>query len=348
MLPLKLTEARIAIVIRHVVWVGLSAHVGFIPLFVGLGYPTLAGFNVLSVVMWAGAGLANRRGHCSTAMWLLVVEVMAHALLAVLMLGWASGFQFYLVPLIPFVMFNEKLRAKVALIVAFSILVMFVALYWLPPPRALDAAVNHALSTLNMVVPLLALGLVTFHFRLASMDVERTVAAMAATDPLTGLANRRHMNERLREEESRAARSGSPFCVILADIDHFKWVNDSHGHDVGDEVLLQLARLFQAALRTQDIVARWGGEEFLVVLSQTTLPRAREVAERLRAAAESSLIGVVGGSRPVTLTLGVAQYETSVGECLKAADRALYRGKNHGRNQVVVADHEPAIASVAP
>jgi diguanylate cyclase (GGDEF)-like protein len=342
---LNLGASRISRVIRQVTWVGVVAHAAFIPLFLLLGSTVLAGFNVLSVSVWTAAHLCNRRGHASLAMWLLVAEVVAHALLAVGLLGWASGFQYYLIPLVPFVMFNERLRGRVALLVSAVFLVAFVGLYEVAPVRSLAPEVTHALSLMNIVIPFIALALLTFHFRAASMAVERQIAEMAVTDPLTGLFNRRHMNQRLREEESRSARTRTPFCAIVVDIDHFKRINDTWGHDVGDRVLKDLAQLFRNMVRTQDIVARWGGEEFLVVLPQTPLAGALEVAERLRQAAEATLGRSLEGSETITLTLGVAEYAGSIPDCLKLADTALYRGKEGGRNQVVAAPSPSALAA---
>ena len=343
-MSLNLGASRISRVIRQVTWVGVVAHGAFIPLFLALGSKALAGFNVLSVAVWIAAYLTNRRGHSSLAMWLLVAEVVAHALLAVALLGWASGFQYYLIPLVPFVMFNERLRGKVALLVSAAFLVAFVGLYEAAPAPLLDPDVTHALSLMNIVIPFVALALLTFYFRAASMAVELQIAEMAVTDPLTGLFNRRHMNQRLREEESRSVRTHTPFSAIVVDIDHFKRINDTWGHDVGDRVLKALAQLFRDMVRTQDIVARWGGEEFLIVLPQTSLAGALEVAERLRQAAEGTLGRSLESSEAVTLTLGVAEYAGSVSACLKLADTALYRGKEGGRNRVVAASSPSAPA----
>jgi len=341
----NLGGSRIAPVIRHVTWVGVVAHAAFVPLFFWLWQPILAGFNVLSVACWGLAHLMNGRGHPSLAMWLLVLEVVAHAVLAVGLLGWASGFQFYLIPLVPFVMSNERLRGKAALAVSGAVLAVFVALYELGPPSPLDPAVNHALSVMNIVIPFVALALITFHFRNASIAVEQQVAEMAVTDPLTGLFNRRHMNQRLREEEARAARTQEPFSVIVVDIDHFKRINDTAGHDAGDRVLRDLAQLMRDMVRTQDIVARWGGEEFLIVLPQTRLAGAVEVADRLRRAAEATLARGLEAIDAITLTLGAAEYSASVTECLKLADVALYQGKEAGRNRVVAAPSSGVLAA---
>lgn len=332
-----LAESRIARVIRHVTWVGILAHAGFVALFWSLGYGLLAGFNVLSVLMWSASHLFNQRGRTTLAMWLIAAEVAAHAVLAVNRLGWGSGFQYYLIPLIPFVMFNERLRATLALLVGFGFLLLYVVLYQTAPVDALGPTLSRGLSMMNIVIPLLALGLVTYHFRLASMAVERQIAEMAVTDPLTGLFNRRHMNQRLREEESRAVRHQGTFSVIEADIDYFKRVNDNHGHDAGDRVLVELAELFREIVRAQDIVARWGGEEFLIVLAHTRCAGAVDVAERLRTQAEERLSLLVPGADTITLTLGVAEYEGSISDTLKRADEALYQGKEAGRNRVVAA-----------
>ena len=344
-MSLSLGGSRIAPVIRHVTWVGVVAHGAFVPLFLLLGQPLLAGFNVLSVCCWITAHLVNRRGHPSVAMWLIVAEVVGHALLAVGLLGWSSGFQYYLIPLVPFVMFNERLRGRFALLISAGFLTAFMALYEVAPVALLDPAVNHALCVMNIVIPFVALALITFHFRNASIAVERKVAEMAVTDPLTGLFNRRHMNQRLREEEARAARTLAPFSVLIVDIDHFKRINDSLGHDAGDRVLKDLAQLLRDMVRTQDIVARWGGEEFLVVLPQTPLKGALEVAERLRRGAEATLARGLDGIGAVTLTLGAAEYASSVPDCLKLADVALYQGKEAGRNRVVAATTESPLAA---
>jgi diguanylate cyclase (GGDEF)-like protein len=203
----------------------------------------------------------------------------------------------------------------------------------------------------NLAIPLVALALVSFYFRSASTTAERRMESMALTDPLTGLLNRRSMEQRLREAAHGFARSGRPFSVVMADVDHFKRVNDVHGHAVGDRVLRAVATLFGEGLRAHDSVARWGGEEFLLLLPETEEAAACEVAERLRAAAEVRLAEAAGlgsgeavgiAEAAVTMTFGVAVLERGmrVGECLKRADEALYAGKAAGRNRVVGSDSE--------
>ncbi len=158
----------------------------------------------------------------------------------------------------------------------------------------------------------------------------------ATTDELTGLLNRRAMLQLLELEVQRVRRSQRSFSLVFADVDHFKAINDRFGHDVGDRVLEQLADVLRAALRDQDAVARWGGEELLAFLPETDLDGARKVAEKLRlSAAEPRTI--LGHEIALTLSLGVAEFgpEQSVEDCLREVDRLLYQAKVAGRDRVV-------------
>jgi diguanylate cyclase (GGDEF)-like protein len=331
-------EPRVAVVIRSCAWLGVAAHAGFIPLFGLSGYPTLAIFNVGSVALWVAAWLLNRRRYSTLAMWLIAAEVMAHAALAVGLLGWSSGFQYYLIPLVPFVMFNDRAGTRLVIAASVGVLALFLLLRAQAPEGVLTPGLS-PFRYVNLVVPIFMLALLSYYFRLASETVERKMTEMAQTDPLTGLFNRRQMSLRLQEEVARYRRSGTDFSVIIADVDHFKSVNDRYGHDVGDRVLSRVALLFAEALRGGDAVARWGGEEFLVLLPGAHLIAAQEVAQRLRLAAEARLCDVEGLGSPLTVTFGVATFAAtpSLERCLKAADEALYRGKAEGRNRVVSA-----------
>lgn len=158
----------------------------------------------------------------------------------------------------------------------------------------------------------------------------------AFTDPLTGLANRYAAEERLQADAHEAARRGRPLAVALVDIDHFKRVNDELGHDVGDQVLCATATLLRSGLRARDLAARWGGEEFLLVLPEADLAQATVTAERCRRAIAA---GRPGG-RALTVTLGVAELrpDEEPGGLIRRADMALYEGKRAGRDRVVAAE----------
>ncbi|MCE1006747.1 MULTISPECIES: sensor domain-containing diguanylate cyclase [Pseudomonas] len=174
----------------------------------------------------------------------------------------------------------------------------------------------------------LLFGLNLLHERIGRLDRD------AQTDPLTGLGNRRslELSLSLLEAEGRA------FAAIVLDIDHFKRVNDSHGHEVGDQALRQLAELMRRCCREGDLLCRTGGEEFLMMLPGASLEVAAVVAERLRVTVQDTPLEPVGA---VTISLGVARWDGEAGsepvETLSRADRALYRAKQEGRNRVVIA-----------
>lgn len=156
---------------------------------------------------------------------------------------------------------------------------------------------------------------------------------MAVTDRLTQLPNRAILDESLYSEINRSQRFGYPFSVIIFDIDHFKQVNDTYGHLIGDEVLKKFAVILKKETRQTDTAGRWGGEEFLVICRETKLEGAQSLAENLRLAIESASFGEAG---KLTSSFGVATYTDgdSANILVSRADEALYRAKNAGRNRV--------------
>jgi diguanylate cyclase (GGDEF)-like protein/PAS domain S-box-containing protein len=173
---------------------------------------------------------------------------------------------------------------------------------------------------------------------IAAAEAQEELARLATTDALTGLVNRRGFEARLVEEVARAAAGGEPLCLVALDLDHFKDVNDVHGHEVGDAVLRELAGRMRAAARASDVIARIGGEEFAWLLPGTTARQARAAAERLRAEVEATPFGVAGVR---TLSAGVAQLagDDDRGRLVRRADALLYAAKRAGRNRVV--EEEP-------
>ena len=164
---------------------------------------------------------------------------------------------------------------------------------------------------------------------------------LALTDGLTGLYNRRHASKRLEEEIARARRNGTGLCVAMCDVDHFKAINDEFGHSAGDHVLQGIANSLTEYVRRNDIVSRWGGEEFLVIFSEIKLTAARIVAERLRGRLASTP-QVEGGPEKISVSIGLAMLRQGVtaDALIEQADQALYRAKARGRNRVEVAGEE--------
>jgi diguanylate cyclase (GGDEF)-like protein len=178
---------------------------------------------------------------------------------------------------------------------------------------------------------------------------QRQLEKAAATDPLTGLLNRQAFDLVFDVALRESQRDGQALSAVLIDVDFFKAVNDTHGHLVGDAVLRAVADLLKGQLRDADVMARWGGEEFLVLLKDCPLQNALGVAEKLRGKVEAHRFAALPGSPPLTISLGIAQLDPgeSTGSLFNRADAALYAAKRNGRNRVEVSDAADASA-VAP
>ena len=163
---------------------------------------------------------------------------------------------------------------------------------------------------------------------------------LARIDPLTGLFNRRHFSQLADLEFKQSVRYNLPLSILLFDIDHFKNVNDTFGHQIGDKALIHVSRIFQQNARKSDVLARYGGEEFIALLPNTDFHEAERTAERLRQMIEDAVLQIDGQSVRLTISIGVASNVISgevedLGLLLKQADAALYEAKNHGRNRVI-------------
>jgi diguanylate cyclase (GGDEF)-like protein len=175
-----------------------------------------------------------------------------------------------------------------------------------------------------------------------SQRLQSDLNDLAMNDALTRVRNRRAMQNMLDFEMQRVQNEVKDFSIILLDVDHFKRVNDTHGHDVGDLVLQWMAQTLQASLRAQDIVARWGGEEFLILLPDTGLDEAMTIAERMCAAVEKSTVAGVPVPLHSTFSGGVAcsKSNRNVDQLCKVADQALYVAKQT-RNRIVSQEQIP-------
>jgi diguanylate cyclase (GGDEF)-like protein/PAS domain S-box-containing protein len=167
--------------------------------------------------------------------------------------------------------------------------------------------------------------------------MEARLRHLASTDPLTGIANRRHFMEQGRAEFSRSGRYGYPLSVMMLDVDHFKRINDTYGHDVGDQALKALTEEIGHALRGSDLLGRLGGEEFALLLPSTPLAGAHILAERVRGEIERMRLDTSSGELGFTISIGVCELagDQDFSALLNRADKALYDAKNGGRNRVV-------------
>ncbi len=173
----------------------------------------------------------------------------------------------------------------------------------------------------------------------------RELSEASWRDTLTGLYNRWYVVDKIESEINRSLRHGSAMALLMLDIDHFKNVNDTYGHSAGDHVLQVVARLLRESCRVYDVPGRYGGEEFCLLMPETTMLSTPGVAERIRKRLENTPMEVTGGSVVVTASIGIAGLDPEMIEpvlspsmLIERADRALYQAKNHGRNRVAVWD----------
>ncbi|HEX5725243.1 MAG TPA: sensor domain-containing diguanylate cyclase, partial [Longimicrobiaceae bacterium] len=210
---------------------------------------------------------------------------------------------------------------------------------WHPEPGRFGEREREFLRLLCSLAPL--------PLRSASRYV--AVEQKATTDSLTGLPNRRTFEQKLAAAASRFDRYARPFSLVMLDVDHFKQVNDAWGHPAGDRVLQEVAAVLREGVRDLDLAARVGGEEFVLLLPETGLQAAAEVAERIRRTVEGRPVAWEGRTLAVTVSLGVAacpECAAAPNEALKLADEALYRAKGSGRNRVTLAPKLARAASI--
>jgi diguanylate cyclase (GGDEF)-like protein len=200
---------------------------------------------------------------------------------------------------------------------------------------------DHELESVKLFANLAAIAIQN---ALSYEEMER----QAISDGLTGIYNYRHFQDALTSQVSRAERYGEAFCLLMMDLDHFKAVNDTIGHQKGDEVLREVAVVLKRCSRDSDYLARYGGEEFVMILPQTSLAEAQTVAERVRVEVADVDIGVP--EQPITISIGVASYPESARDSdgvLGAADAALLRAKARGRNRVCLFSEDRAATAGA-
>lgn len=317
-------------------------HIAFAVLFYQSQVVAMSWVNVGSVLTYVLAAALLRRDQVAAGMFVMIFEVAAHAILAVITVGWESGFHYYLLIVIPVFLANQVNKWPFKIAFATTLTVSYVALDWYlrkaAPMFEMSATTLAYLHRFNLVTTIAILsGLTVLYVHLIT-QAEARLHQLATTDSLTGLMNRRCMLDALAREQALRQRKPHPSTVLLVDIDHFKKLNDTFGHNMGDWALKAVAEVLKNGVREMDFVARWGGEEFLIVLPHASIEGARPVAERLRLSISELRFPAKDHPLRVSATLGLA--EMGIGEeadqAIQRADAALYKGKNEGRNQVVV------------
>lgn len=347
-------EERFHWILTRMVRIAVPIHVGLGAFFLWFGLPGMAWFSLASIASYAGVHAFLRRQRARSAFALGAAQLLLFNGLATLAAGWTAGFHYYLLLLpVLFVLhptWARSLRAGacIAICAAYGLLALHA--YLTGTITGLTTAGADALGVLNAVTFATVLSVLAFTAGKATGDAEdglrkatETLEELSNRDPLTGLLNRRATEAFLEAAHARLRRYREPYAVAMVDLDHFKTVNDRHGHACGDAVLGTIAGALEGALRDTDHVARWGGEEFLVLLADTTPAGAHYAALKMLDAVRACCIECENGSVLTTsATIGVAAStpKRNIEATVNAADEALYASKRAGRDRVTLEPNE--------
>lgn len=340
-LPSRQKKRPFWTVMKRCVQIAATVDIMFFIIFYALGSPILAWINVISVLMYAAAYVFLAKRKNFVAICLIWAEVLGHAALGTVMAGWESAFHYYLLMFIPAIFVSTKTSKAIA--VVFALWCFYIGLnaatYLAAPLEPLTPQALAALRYFNISVVFAMFAYLSSYYYRKIVDAQRHLSMLAMTDPLTGLYNRRHILDVANYEAVQQKRTPSGLAFIIADVDYFKRINDTYGHDAGDAVLVAVSQTIRNSVREQDSAARWGGEEFLIVLPNTSLNDAVLIAERIRKNIAAVTVPADQQAISTTVTLGVSSYRIgeSVSNAIAKADECLYKGKKAGRNCVEAA-----------
>lgn len=320
----------------------------------------LAMYNLIITLSYLSVGLGIKKtNHYKVVYYFSMLEILFHSVLATTLLGTNCGFMIYTISLISvsfyFMLiipdFKNRLRHPFG--TSILILIIFITTnhfsrihtpYYVEQNLVSDffsAGFYYFNSFVAFAVCFtfsLFFALEMIYTQNQLMHENDTLDEMASRDPLTKLLNRRSMEEHLEQVMDHAKKTGAQYTVIMGDIDNFKKVNDTYGHDYGDKVLVMVSNAIHSQMRSEDQLCRWGGEEFLLLI-HTNGQYAAKTAERVRKAVSEIQIPIDGteDSLSVTMTFGVSSYIPgySMERLIQIADKNLYTGKSNGKNQVV-------------
>lgn len=329
--------------------IAVGVHATFIGFFALVGVPALAWANVLSVVIYTLTVISLRRNWIMIPFFAVCMELFLHACAVTLAIGWNSGFQLYIFIIMPIVIYNDTLKTIIKIAACSFLLVFYIALDIFT--QSIDSLIELPNFYINLFYYFNTICLVSvtcsinFIYNRLISDSARHLDELANTDLLTSLLNRRAISKIVHEKLRHKPTNQAWMTAMLADIDFFKRINDKFGHQVGDRALQLVAAELRSKAGMENYVARWGGEEFLILLASGDAEKANRVADDIRRGVEDIVLEVGSARIPLSITIGVAQMqgEFDFANAINRADEALYQGKREGRNRVVVyAPREPA------
>lgn len=314
----------------------------------------LAIFNVASIFTYIVTFFMIEK-HPKTVFYISFYEIVLHSFATIILIGNDFGFSMYFIVICPIaynLLYSFKVKHPVvkACIMTFISFIFYVLCYIIseatnPVFQSKDLEyITPAIYILNIFFVFVVISISSLLFIYENEKIynklikqNNVLDNLASKDTLTNLYNRRTMTSHIRELYKQYENGEKIFSIILCDIDDFKKCNDTHGHDMGDRVLVEVSKCLSQQIRDNDFLCRWGGEEFLIIVNNMDLETSRKIAERIRLSVSNLNIELDSVSIKVTLTLGVSSVsETSdYNDLFKLADQRLYIGKKQGKNKVV-------------
>ncbi len=300
--------------------------------------------------------VAFRKEHYNFAVFSVYAEILICAVLSCLMLGWDWGFSMYTLSMVPASFYlaytlptiKNKILIPTLMSAGIGVCYILTRVVCGRITPLYSAAIHYdnmqiCFYYFNIIIAFVVLLLFSTMFATEMIYMQKQLeqenvflGEVANIDPLTRLLNRRSMNAKMKNYLEVAKQNNSQFCFALLDIDDFKRVNDTYGHDCGDEVLVSIAQIISNDVRESDAVCRWGGEEILLVID-ANLETAKKVTERICQNVRDNEVAYNDTSVKVTLTVGLSEYmqDKTLRDMFEEADQNMYYGKKHGKNQIV-------------
>jgi diguanylate cyclase (GGDEF)-like protein len=308
--------------------------------FIFEGLYGLAAVSIISVAMWTAALILTRKGNFEAALIIGTIEIIQHVLIVVWVIGTAYGMQVFIWAAVCYTAINPGAGQRNAIVLSSLSLASLVAITYVFPPTTDVKPYKDYIDFIYVgftVIASLPTMIVLMVVKSVLIRKRKKLARLANKDLLTGLYNRRFFYDFLESRIRHFEKKGEPFTLAMVDIDHFKAVNDSYGHDIGDQVLVDVSKLLKGALRESDSIARWGGEEFLLILRKCDTPHCSNTLTRIMDTLKANKVSLK--SLSITASVGAAEATSgeTIDQLIKRADVALYQAKKDGRDRVVIA-----------
>lgn len=349
--PNKIESDASVKIYRYLIITALIVHVLHFGFFLWLGYPLLYLYNIIDVIFFLGIYQLVKKNKIVLAYSLAHAEIFCYIILINITVGWEFGFQFVIFTLLGFSYFNPYKKTQVSKYIVMAFVLLLIALSLLRGVLPYDATfykehqwiikigsiVNGGMALFTILVTIIYSNLMDVYNKYELRLENDKLHEKIKYDELTGLLTREAFVKRLEMIHADYLERQSIYSIVFADIDFFKQINDSYGHKFGDVVLKKVADTIQNELRKVDFIARWGGEEFVMVLVDSKIEESRMIAERIRQRVNEIRLSQEQNQVGVTLTMGIIESNEgkTPAELIEQADELMYKGKQAGRNRVV-------------